>query len=357
MFIVDAHQDLAYNAIRYERDLRLPLPALRERESTHPAEGVATVTIPSLLEAQIGLLFSTLFSMPLQRNFFMPENKRLVYENAGEAYQVALTQLDYYERLADEIEQVRLVRNLSELDEVVASHENGGEPLLGMVLLMEGADPVRDPAELEEWYERGVRLIGPAWDDTRYAGGAWREGGGFTREGIALMENMAGLGFILDITHLSDKAAFEALDRYEGPIVATHSNARALIPGMRHISDDLIRSLAERDGVIGVVIMNRFIKAGLTRSDPKEAVTIADLVAHIDHICQLLGDAGHVGIGSDLDGGFGRDDIPAEMDSAVDLDKLIPALSARGYGDEDVAAIMGGNWLRKLRSAWEEGGR
>lgn len=350
MFIVDAHQDLAYNAIRYNRDLRLPLATLRERERKAPAEGVPTVSIPSLLEGRIGLLFSTLFSMPAQRNLFMPENQRLVYENADQAYEVALAQVDYYRRLADEDEQIRLVRNLRELGEVVASHENGGDRLLGLVLLMEGADPVRDPAELEEWYERGVRLIGPAWDDTRYAGGAWREGGGFTREGFALMEGMADLGFILDITHLSDKAAFEALDRYEGPIVATHSNARALVPGMRHISDELIQALAERDGVVGVVIMNRFLKAGLTRSDPKEAVTIADMVAHIDHVCQLLGDASHVGIGSDLDGGFGRDDIPAEMDSAADLNKLIPALTERGYSDEDVAAIMGGNWLRKLRS-------
>jgi membrane dipeptidase len=356
MFIVDAHQDLAYNALRYNRDLRLPLAELREHERTHPAEGVPTLTIPSLLEGRIGLLCSTLFSMPAQRNFFMPENKRLVYGNADEAYQVALAQLDYYQRLADEYEQIRLVRSAADLEEVVASHEDGEGGPLGIVLLMEGADPVRDPAELEEWYERGVRLIGPAWDDTRYAGGAWREGGGFTREGSALMEGMADLGFILDITHLSDKAAFEALDRYEGHIVATHSNARALVPGMRHISDDLLRRLAERDGVVGVVIMNRFIKPGLARSDPKEAVTMADLVAHIDHVCQLLGDAAHVGIGSDLDGGFGRDDIPAEMDSVVDLQKLIPALQERGYSDADVAAIMGHNWLRKLRSAWETNG-
>jgi membrane dipeptidase len=356
MFIVDAHQDLAYNAIRYNRDLRLPLSALREHERTHPAEGIPTVTIPNLLEGRIGLLFSTLFSMPLQRNFFMPENRRLVYETADQAYQVALEQLDYYQRLADEIDQIRLVRTRAELEEVVASHDGRSDPLLGIVLLMEGADPVRDPAELEEWYDRGVRLIGPAWDDTRYAGGAWQEGGGFTREGFALLETMAALGFILDITHLSDKAAYEVLDRYQGHIVATHSNARALVPGMRHISDDLIRRLAERDGVTGVVIMNRFIKSGLSRTDPKEAVTIADLVAHIDHVCQLLGSAAHVGIGSDLDGGFGRDDIPAEMDNAADLHKLIPALAERGYGDDDVAAIMGGNWLRKLRSAWEDGG-
>jgi membrane dipeptidase len=350
MFIVDAHQDLAYNAIRYNRDLRLPLAALRERERKAPAEGIPTVSIPTLIEGRIGLLFSTLFSMPAQRNLFMPENKRLVYENPDQAYSVALAQLDYYKRLADEIDQIRLVRNVAQLEEVVASHEEGGDRLLGLVALMEGADPVRDPAELEEWYERGVRLIGPAWDDTRYAGGAWRDGTGFTREGFGLLETMADFGFILDMTHLSDNAGFEALDCYEGPLVATHSNARTLVPGMRQISDELIRGLAERDGVVGVVIMNRFLKAGVTRTDPKESVTIADLVAHIDHVCQLLGDAAHVGIGSDLDGGFGADDIPAEMDNVADLNKLIPALSERGYSQDDVVAIMGGNWLRILRN-------
>ncbi|MDT8306666.1 MAG: membrane dipeptidase, partial [Anaerolineae bacterium] len=207
MFIIDAHHDLAYNAIRYNREVRLPLTDLRERERKTPAEGVPTVSIPTLLEGRIGLIFGTLFSMPIQRNVFMPDNKKLVYENPDQAHAVALAQLDFYQRLADEVEQIRLVRNLPELEEVVASHVEGEDGLLGIVALMEGADPVREPAELEEWYERGVRLIGPAWDDTRYAGGAWREGSGFTREGFALMEGMADLGFILDITHLSDKAA------------------------------------------------------------------------------------------------------------------------------------------------------
>jgi membrane dipeptidase len=211
---------------------------------------------------------------------------------------------------------------------------------------------VRDPQELEEWYERGVRIIGPAWDDTRYAGGAWRDGGGFTKEGHALMEGMADLGFVLDVTHLSDKATHEALERYEGSIVASHSNARALVPGPRQLDDRQIRRLAERDGVVGVVLYNRFLKAGYARTDPKESVTIADVVAHIDHICQLLGSAAHVGIGSDLDGGVGREDIPAEMDTVADLKLLVPALAGCGYSEDDVAGIMGGNWLRKMRSVF-----
>lgn len=352
VLIVDAHLDLAYNALRFGRDLRLPLADLRAREKKPPNGDIATVTIPALLEGGVALVFGTLFVMPASNNTHMPENRKMVYEDADQAYAAAGAQLDYYHRLADEDERVRLVRDSAELEEVLNSQQDGESPLLGIVPLMEGADPVRDPQELEEWYERGVRIIGPAWDDTRYADGAWRAGEGFTREGYALMEVMADLGFILDVTHLSEKAVYEALDRYEGPVIASHSNARALVPGQRQLDDRQIRTLAERDGVVGVVLFNRFLKAGYARTDPKESVTVADVVAHIDHICQLLGDAEHVGIGSDLDGGVGRDDIPAEMDSVADLRLIVPALAERGYGDEEIANIMGGNWLRRLRSVF-----
>lgn len=356
MLIVDAHLDLAYNALRFGRDLRQPLAALRAGEKRPPNGDIATVTIPALLEGGVALVFGTLFVMPAASNVHMPDNLKMVYEDAEQAYAAAGAQLDYYYRLADEDERVRLVRNTGELEEVLAAYQDGENRLLGIVPLMEGADPVRDPQELEAWYERGVRIIGPAWDDTRYAGGAWRAGDGFTKAGNALMEIMADLGFVLDVTHLSDRATDEALERYEGAIIASHSNARALVPGARQLDDRQIRALAERDGVIGVVLFNRFLKAGYTRSDPKESVTVADVVAHIDHICQLLGDAAHVGIGSDLDGGVGRDDIPAEMDSVADLKALAPALAERGYSDDDIAAIMGGNWLRRLRSVFEAAG-
>ncbi len=352
MLIVDAHLDLAYNALRFGRDLRLPLAELRAGEKKPPNGEIATVTIPALREGGVALVFGTLFVLPARSNTHLPENGRMVYEDADQAYAAAGAQLDYYHRLADEEEGVRLVRDSAELDAVLASHQEGESPLLGIVPLMEGADPVRDPQELEEWRERGVRIIGPAWDDTRYAGGAWRAGEGFSREGQALMEVMADLGLALDVTHLSEKAVYEALDRYEGPVIASHSNARALVAGQRQLDDPQIRRLAERDGVVGVVLFNRFLKAGYARTDPKESVTVADVVAHIDHICQLLGDAEHVGIGSDLDGGVGRDDIPAEMDSVADLRLLVPALAERGYGDEEIANIMGGNWLRKLRAVF-----
>ena len=354
MFIVDAHIDMAYSAIRFGRDLRQELDVIREREQKLKSRpnGTITVTLPELRRGGVGLVFATLFAMPESANKTLPGNEKLVYTDAEGAYAAAVEQLDYYHRLADEEEDVRLVGDAETLEEVIASHEEGEKPLLGLVPLMEGADPVRDPQELEEWYERGVRLIGPAWDDTRYAHGAWRSGGGFTKDGYELMEVMADMGFILDLTHLSEQSTYEALERYEGIVVATHSNARALVSGQRQLSDDQIRMLAERDGVVGVVLYNRFLKEGYSLNDARDLVTLEQVVAHIDHICQLLGDAQHVGIGSDFDGGFGREHIPAELDSVAGLPLLAPALEERGYSEEDIACIMGGNWVNMLRRAF-----
>lgn len=354
MLIVDAHLDLAYGALRFNRDLRRPVHEIRASEGNGGGslEGIITVTIPQLLEGGVGLVFATLFAMPQSANKMLPSNRRLVYADVDEAYHVAGEQLDYYRRLADELDRVRIVTDRQSLEEVLASHnENGNEdatPLLGIVSLMEGADPIRHPAELEEWYERGLRIIGPAWIDTRYAHGSGSNHG-FTNEGFELMEAMADLGFILDVTHMSDKATFEAFDRYQGQIIASHSNARALVPHPRHLSDEQIRRLVERDGVAGIVLFNKFLKAGYTRTDPKESVTLQHVVAHIDHICQLVGDAAHVGIGSDMDGGFGLNETPAELDSSADLPRLAPILADRGYSSADISAIMGHNWLKRLQ--------
>lgn len=355
MLIVDGHLDLAYSALRFKRDLRQDVATIRAREGRADAlpNGRIMVTIPELLEGGVGLVLATIFMMPRSMDRSAPGNARMLYTDAEEAYRGAVEQLDYYHRLAEELETVRLVDSVSALEEVLASHEkeDGQGRLLGLVPLLEGADAVRHPQELREWHERGLRVIGPAWDDTRYAYGAWKEGQGFTADGRRLMEVMADLGFTMDVTHLSERATFEAFDRYEGPLVATHCNTRALVPGQRQLSDEQIRRLAERDGVMGVVMFNGFLKADYRQNDPPEAVTLNHVVAHIDHVCQLLGDADHVGIGSDLDGGFGAEDTPAEIDTVADLQKIGPALAKRGYSDEHVAKIMGQNWIDRLRRA------
>ena len=354
MFIVDAHLDLAYNALYHGRDIRRSVSKMRAAEGSGSARGVATVAIPELEKAGVGLVFATIF-VPPANSPIGSYREEITYHNAAEAHNLGMVQLDYYHRLADEVESIRLVGDLEDLKQVVASHQaenqdEDGRRLLGIVPLIEGADPIREPEEAEVWYERGVRLVGLAWDDTRYAAGAWRGGGeGVSKAGYHLLEVMADLGFVLDLTHMSHQGVHEAIDRYEGRVVATHSNAQALVPGERHLSNEQIRRIGERDGVIGVVLFNAFLRAGYHKGDAKESVSLDQVVAHIDHICQLLGDANHVGIGSDLDGGFGAADIPAEMDNVADLPLIATRLLDYGYEQKDVANIMGENWLNLLR--------
>jgi membrane dipeptidase len=156
---------------------------------------------------------------------------------------------------------------------------------------------------------------------------------------------MADLGMMLDVSHLAEESFFEAVGRFEGQVVATHANPRALVPGPRHLSDEMIRRVAERDGVVGVVPANAFL-----RPDWKTTpATLSDVVAAIDHVCQVVGDASHVGLGSDFDGGFGAEHTPAELDTVTDLRRIGPALGDSGYDEVHIGAILGDNWLRILR--------
>jgi membrane dipeptidase len=165
---------------------------------------------------------------------------------------------------------------------------------------------------------------------------------------------MADLGLILDVSHVFEEAFLEAVDRFEGSVVATHANPRARAPGPRQLSNEMIRRLAERDGVIGIIPYNRFLRPGWSRGDPKDAVTVGDVAAAIDHVCQVVGDVAYVGLGSDFDGGFGAEGVPAEIDTVADLGSIGAALGEMGYGDDDIRAVLGGNWLRVLRSALPE---
>lgn len=355
MLIIDGHLDIAYNSINFNRDLREPVATLREREARRPVpNGIAITSIPDLLAGGIGIAFGSIFVMPksMQR---VPYPSKIVYDDTlPEAKRIALThtlgqrQLDYYHWLADTDERVLLLREWADVEAVVAAHETDA-PRLGILIHMEGAEPLLSAEEVEMWYGRGLRSIGPAWDDTRFAPGQWRSGGRLPRAGYALLQRMADLNMIVDLTHMAEEATFDVLDAYDGPIVATHCNARALVPQQRQLSDTQIRLIAERDGVVGVVLFNRFLRANHAPGDPKELVTLDHVVAHIDHLCQLTGSAAHVAIGTDWDGGVGSADIPAPLDTCADLPQLAGALRARGYEDNDIAAIMHGNWLRILR--------
>ncbi|HEX9012140.1 MAG TPA: membrane dipeptidase, partial [Anaerolineaceae bacterium] len=224
-----------------------------------------------------------------------------------------------------------------------------GHPI-GLVVLMEGADGIRGPSELPEWWQAGLRIIGLAWAGTRYSGGT-REPGPITLEGRELLDAMADIGFALDISHMDSVAALQALERYPKTVIASHANPVGMLKGSdsnRHLPDPVIDLLFERDGVVGVVPYNRFLLANWNESDGKNTVGLDVVANHIDYYCQRAGDSAHVALGTDFDGGFGRSAVPAEIDTIADLQKLTAVLTGRGYSPADVDAIFHGNWLRKL---------
>jgi membrane dipeptidase len=224
---------------------------------------------------------------------------------------------------------------------------------VGIVLLMEGGDPIREPKAFEEWYERGLRICGPAWTETRYTGGTSRFGRGsgpLTGLGRELLEVMQSFNAVLDVSHMSEAAFLESMDRYSGQIIASHSNPRRFRDSDRQLTDLMIRRLVEHDGVIGAVPFNSFLVNGYKYTDPKTDFSLSHYIGVIDHICQIAGSARHVGIGSDYDGGFGAAQIPAELDTIADLQLVGTALAQRGYSPEDIHAIFCGNFLRVLRA-------
>jgi membrane dipeptidase len=327
----------------------------RAREAGSPipqaANGQSVLGWPEYQQGRIAVIFATLFVLP--RKYKTSPFERVDFETLQEAYRLTSAQMDIYRRLVEESpDKFTHITTRTELANVIATwQDNPDQPYpVGLVISMEGAEGVSGEAELEEWWQKGVRLIGPVWAGTRYCGGT-HEGGKFTPEGFHLLEIMQELGYTLDIAHMNEESALQALERYEGAVIASHANVRSLLPEDphgRHLSDSVIRRLVERDGVIGVVPFNRFLKPDWKNSDPRELVRLEMVADHIDAICQIAGDAQHTGIGTDYDGGFGWPAIPLEMDTIADLPKLSQPLLARGYSQADIEAIFHGNWLRLL---------
>jgi membrane dipeptidase len=346
--LVDGHLDLAYNALVLQRDLTQPVAALREQErrspNPDPKSGIATVSFPDLLEGRVAVVGGSIFVEPGRKSYPTPLP---TYETPAEARTYAVEQLDYYRRITDERGELRLLLGDEDLDEVLSSWE-GETPQLGIFVVMEGADPIRDPGDLAWWVERGLRGVGLTWAaGTRYAGGNANPGS-LSDEGESLLDAMADYNLLLDISHLWEDAAYRALDRYPGPVVATHANPRFFVDNPRHLSDDMIRRVAERAGVVGIVAYNPMLDPGWHPGAPPPP--LGSIVQAIDHVCQITGEIGYVGLGSDLDGGFGQASTPAGLNTVADLVKLVPLLKERGYTEHHIRAIMHENWLRMMRS-------
>lgn len=337
--IVDGHQDLAYNALSLGRDPRLSAKQTRENEPHRSANGVATVGLDDFLAGNVRIIFATIYVSKAGGS----NTSGKTYETAEQADALAQEQLAYYALLAGD-PRVSLITTRADLNTVLDSPQ----PKLGLVLLMEGADPIIQPHEAAKWYEGGVRIVGPAWGQTRYSGGTGNPGP-LTEIGKELMREMSGAGFILDTSHMAEESFFQALDLFEGTVIASHSNTRKYVPTDRQLSDDMIRALVKRDGVIGSAFYNQFLRHEWRQNGAdKKAVTFATVIQHMQHICDLAGDATHCGFGTDFDGGFGMEATPHEIDTAADLAKFADALSTAGFNDTEVRGIMGGNWLRIL---------
>jgi membrane dipeptidase len=333
------------NALSHDRDVRRSVHRIRELEAAgmpcccdpgDPIPETAMVGLPDLRRGGVGLVFSTIFVSPADADTMTAKAK---------------AQLRYYQELAAD-GSIRLITGRGELQSLVADWHAAAAPTdrpVGFVLLMEGADPIREPADLDTWHRQGLRILGTSWTRTRYAGGT-RAPGPLTDLGRALLREMDRLGVILDVSHMAEESFWQALDLFSGPVIASHANCREYVPTDRHLSDDMIRALAARDAIIGTVLANRFLVGGWT-PESGEPVTLDAVVRHIDHICQLTGTARHCAIGSDFDGGFGIESTPDELDSVADLGKIADALDHAGYSPDDIVGIMGGNWLRLLERA------
>ena len=356
--IFDAHLDLSLNAIEWNRDLTRPVEEIRQRElhmKDKPDRGNGTVCLPELRKGRVGIVVATQLG---RVNSF--GSALTGWASAWQAWAMTQAQLAWYREM-EAIGEMKQIVDLSGLEQQVAlwqdpSIEDKQKPI-GYILSLEGADSLVNIEYLHRAYEYGLRAVGLAhFGPGIYADGT-KTNGSIHKRGLELMKEMAALNMILDVTHLTDRGFDQALDLYEGPVWASHHNVRKIVPNQRQLSDEQIKKLVARGAVIGGMLdcwaMDiRFID---TVSDPWQLdIRLEHLLDHWDHICQIAGDATHIAIGSDLDGIFGTEQSPWDLNTIADLQQYETLLKRRGYTDSDIDGIFSGNWLRFLRNAWKK---
>ncbi|CAN5359892.1 membrane dipeptidase [soil metagenome] len=354
MILIDGHIDVALNALVYNRDLKKSALDIRidEAEMTQKGRARGTIGLPDLRDAEVAITFITC----LARVRANPgENAVLDFRTHEAAFAHAQAELAYYR----ELERQGIFRIISDLPTLNAHMEqwraDSSSCPLGAVLTMEGADPIVSPDRVHSWWDQGLRVLSLAhYGPSQYAFGTGSEGP-VTADGLALLDEMSSTKMILDVTHLCDESFWIAVDRFSGPLIATHSNCRSLVPAERQFSDDQLKLLIERDAVIGAAMDAWMIEPGWIQNVTEGAkVTLEDYVNHIDHVCQLAGNARHAAIGTDLDGGYGTEQTPRDFDTYIDMQLVPELLRDRGYSESDIEAICYGNWLRKLTSVWAD---
>lgn len=354
MFIFDAHLDLSMNAMEWNRDLRWSVSDIRASEKSmtdKPDRGKNTVSFPAMRHGNVGLCVATQIARYVHKDNPLPG-----WKSPEQAWAQTQGQLAWY-RAMEADGQLRQITNAKELKAHLREWEaNQAHTPLGYILSLEGADSIVGMEHLEKAHEQGLRALGPA----HYGPGTYAHGtdanGGIGTKGRELLREMERLNLILDATHLCDQSFWETMSVYNGRVWASHNNCRKFVDHNRQFTDEQLLELIARKGVIGVALdawmMVPHWQRG--RSTPEGmGLTLDQMVQNIDHICQLAGNSRHVGIGTDLDGGFGKEQCPADVDTIADLQKLPDKLRQRGYQLEDIRNIMHGNFIRFLEETWQ----
>lgn len=372
LLIIDGHLDMAANALALRRDLTQPVRVLREREggarpprSAHKdslerregplllEQGPATVSLPEMRAGRVGIMVSTIMCRVQASG---PYTDHAVRTRAA-AYALGQSHLAYYQALVRQRE-ICWVRDIPELEACLRAWENPSPHTpVGLILSMESADPILGPDQVPEWHQAGLRSVSLTHFGSNIYGHGTGTRGGLFPSAYPLMDALRQAGIVLDLTHAAELAFWQILDYWDGPVHASHCNCRALVPGQRHLSDEMIKAIADRGGVMGMVFTESMLNPSWVWGEPathrKTATrSMSAVVEHVDHVCQLLGSADHVALGTDLDGGFGRDLAPTDLDTIADLQKFLDILRSRGYQEEDVRKIAHGNLVRFFREAW-----
>jgi len=359
-FIVDGHLDLATNAITMNRDLTKTVNQIREKEQRlgwkdYQDRGQGTVALPELREGNVGLVITTMISRYSENGSPLHTMALPGWHSPQQAYAHAQCQLAWYREMEalGEMVQITTKEGLTSHLELWSENTDGNpEKPIGYILALEGADSIVDLDYLHTYHEQGLRSIGIShFGPGRYAAGTHSDGSGLTSIGKELLKEMNQLDIQLDLTHLTDKGFFEALDIFEGSVVASHQNCRSIIPGERQFSDEQIKCILERKGMIGGALDTWMLYPDfkLGKGSPKELdIRMEHLVDHFDHICQMAGNSEHIGFGSDLDGLFGLEQTPHDMNTIADLQKFDAILMNRGYTEKDRDNIFSKNWIRTL---------
>lgn len=348
MLLFDAHLDLGLNAVDWNRDLRMDVHDIRVQETTFGmtdlGRRMGTVSFPELRRAEIGLCLATVLGRIEQ-----PINHVFGYTTPHACYAIAHAHLAYYKAM-EKSGYMTMIRTRKELQAHYDVYKkNPNTAPVGYILSMECGDPVLDPENIFEWHQHGLRAIGIThYGPNRYGGGT-RSELGLAAEALPLLRNIEKLGIALDLTHLSDRAFNQVMDLYGGRVLASHQNVRKFSDWQRQFSDEQVKYLIQKDGVMGLAFDAIMMHQGWVRgvTQPQDVPLTLERAADIvDHVVQLAGNTRNIGVGSDLDGGYGYEQTPKDLNTIADLQKLPAIFEKRGYTAADIQGIMHGNWMR-----------